>query len=237
MRKVAVEKTAATPSKTCGKPSDADGCLENCYRTGGIVMLKVPVRSLIGLILICTAAHPARAGGQIAQPDQPIAGQSQLFWAQAWWQWLLGIPTSVNPNLDTTGSNASVNNNGPVFFLAGNFGGSSTRTVTVPYGKPVFFPVFNEFFAAINAHGGFDPKPCAPLTISCAVAQASGPVSKASNMSVTIDNITLTNADVGTFRQTSTSFFTVALPQDNVLGVTPIASYNGCWTYPGFVER
>ena len=34
---------------------------------------------------------------------------------------------------------------GPVWFLAGNLGGSSTRTVTIPAGTALFFPVVNTF--------------------------------------------------------------------------------------------
>jgi hypothetical protein len=49
------------------------------------------------------------------------------------WQWALSIPTSVNPLLDTDGTNAVVGQRGPVWFLAGTFsGGTATRTCSVP---------------------------------------------------------------------------------------------------------
>jgi hypothetical protein len=186
-------------------------------------MKKSLIQSLIGISLTFIVAADARATVQIVPPGQTVAGQTQLFWAQAWFQWVLGIPCessttcTQNPNLDPTGAFAGTNNNGPVFFLAGNFGGSSTRTITVPYGKPVFFPVVNSFFFAFSRNGRYDPSPCPnPLTLSCALSQVTN-VSQATNMTVQIDSTTLTNTTITSFRQTSKSFFVVCLPNDNVL--------------------
>jgi hypothetical protein len=200
-------------------------------------MLKLRVQTLIGLFLILAVAPPAQAqiASPIASPSDFIAGQSQLYWAQAWQQWLSGIPAANNPDVDATGQNAGVQNDGPVFFLGGNFGGVSARTITVPYGKPVFFPVVNQFFAAINGDGFYDPTPCPnPPTVSCAVGVLS--VSKASHMSVQIDGIALDNRQIKQFRQTSNSFFAVALPGNNVYGV-PVQNYNSCCsTLPLWVQ-
>lgn len=60
-----------------------------------------------------------------------------------WWQWLLSIPASVNPNLDTTGANCTQGQYDDVWFLAGAFGGTVTRSCTIPANKPVFFPLIN----------------------------------------------------------------------------------------------
>jgi hypothetical protein len=55
-------------------------------------MLKL-AQGLIGaVVLTFGVAHQARAEVQIVPPGNDIAGQSQLFWAQAWWQWALGVP-------------------------------------------------------------------------------------------------------------------------------------------------
>jgi hypothetical protein len=162
-------------------------------------------------------------------PNQAVAGQSQLFWAQALWQWLLGIPVANSPLLDATGANAEVHNNGPVFFLAGNGGGDSARTIDVPYGRPVFFPVIDEVFAGINPEtGNYDPSPCpSPLTVQCAVQQISGFVSAARNMAVEIDRKTLNNSEIQKYRQTSAALFAVKLPGNNLFGA-PIQNYNRC---------
>jgi hypothetical protein len=56
-----------------------------------------------------------------------------------WWQWVLSIPTSKNPQLDTTGENAVIGQYGPVWFLAGFFGGgTATRDCQVPERKDSF---------------------------------------------------------------------------------------------------
>jgi hypothetical protein len=202
-------------------------------------MLRPRVPGVIGLFLVLAVVPPAQAQVQIPPPSQAIAGQSQLYWAQAWWQWLSGIPKANNPDLDVTGNNAAVQNEGPVFFLGGNFGGVSARTIKVPYGKSVFFPVLNQAFAAVDfTSGQYDPSPCSnPPTIQCAIQALS--VTKASNMSVQIDGVSLNNSDIQMHRQTSTSFFAVALSGNNIYG-TPVQNYNRCcsslplWAQDGY---
>jgi hypothetical protein len=67
-----------------------------------------------------------------------------------WWQWALSIPTTVNPQVDTTGKDAVVGQRGKVWFLAGVFAGTSAeRTCSVPEGTALFFPVINS--VQINA--------------------------------------------------------------------------------------
>jgi hypothetical protein len=66
--------------------------------------------------------------------------------ATSWWEWALETPASENPLTDTTGQFAAVNQpNGSVWFLAGNVGGTMVRTITVPSGKALFFPIVNVF--------------------------------------------------------------------------------------------
>ena len=53
-----------------------------------------------------------------------------------WWQWVLSIPVFENPLLDQTGEKCVVGQRGPVWFLAGNFGGGeTTRSCSVPEGN------------------------------------------------------------------------------------------------------
>ena len=56
-----------------------------------------------------------------------------------------GFPPRTIPVLDTTGENADVGQEGPVWFLAGNLGGITVRECAVPEGKALFFPILNEF--------------------------------------------------------------------------------------------
>ncbi len=202
-------------------------------------MLKRALGLIAAVALTLVVARQASAQVQIVPPGNDVAGQSQLFWAQAWWQWALGVPAPHNPQTDPTGADGGVNNNGPVFFLAGNFGGVSTRTITVPRGRTVFFSVLSAFYGAVNQSGNFDPSPCSSLTLTCALQQVTPLQDNATNMGVQIDGIALDNTEIKDFRQTSTSFFTVALPDDNLFGI-PVATYDACcadlpiWVQDGF---
>ena len=65
-------------------------------------------------------------------------------WGGAWWTWLSQMSATLpNPQTDTTGALAHQNNSGPVFFVPGNFGGATTRSFSVPAGKPLLFPILN----------------------------------------------------------------------------------------------
>jgi len=58
----------------------------------------------------------------------------------------LTIPPEQNPVADTNGQFAAVGQSGPVWFLAGTLGGAAERTVTVPAGKALFFPMLNNLW-------------------------------------------------------------------------------------------
>jgi len=58
-------------------------------------------------------------------------------------QWAFPIPAAVNPMLTDGVVDASIGQSGPVWFLAGNGGGTSHRICTVPSGKALFFPLIN----------------------------------------------------------------------------------------------
>ena len=122
-------------------------------------------RTVVGALLLCGALASAHAA-VVVDPTQAVAGMSQLELSQQWWQWALNKPAPSNPVLDTTGGLAQIDNNGPVFFIAGNAGGLSKRSFSVPADKPIFFPVMNgvdiEFPPAPDcpAHPG-NPLQCA----------------------------------------------------------------------------
>src|SRR5215211_1598771 len=56
-------------------------------------------------------------------------------WTARWWQWLTSIPLDRNPAADETGENCDEGQSGPVWFLAGTFGGPNERVCTIPAGK------------------------------------------------------------------------------------------------------
>lgn len=155
-------------------------------------------RNLAGAIAIFGAVGMTQAG--VVDPTQPVAGSTQLQLAEQWLQWALSIDAASNPMLDTTGAYAHVNNLGPVFFVAGNAkGGSSTRTFTVPAGKPIFFPIINAYDIEV---------PGAGCDLACAFGQIAY-VGGATGLYATLDGQDLLTFP--SYRQTSTAFFTVDL--------------------------
>ncbi len=92
-------------------------------------------------------AVPAVAGvdDQIYTNKDVVAGRTIGEWSGAWWQWAWAIPDSVHPLLDSSGFYASQGQSGPVFFIGGSFvPGTYQRTITVPEGKALFFPLLNS---------------------------------------------------------------------------------------------
>lgn len=78
-------------------------------------------------------------------PENKPYGLTYGQWTVRWWQWAHSAPRTVNPLVDDTGVNASINQTGPVWFLAGTFGENKTprRTCVIPRNKSVLFPVIN----------------------------------------------------------------------------------------------
>ena len=95
-------------------------------------------KTLATLALVLLTMTTNRALAQSYPPAKVLAAQ--------WWQWVLAVPASENPLTDTTGQFAAVNQRGRVWFLAGNVsGGTTVRTISVPAGKALFFPIVNVF--------------------------------------------------------------------------------------------
>ena len=110
-----------------------------------------------GLVLVALTSAWADGNGKAQAGEGKHANLSAL-----WWQWVSAQPAVIDadgintyPILDSTGKYASVGQEdgiGPgnkVFFLTGTFGFDVVRTVTVPAGKALFFPILN--YEADNA--------------------------------------------------------------------------------------
>jgi hypothetical protein len=106
---------------------------------------------------------------KVVPPNLNLYGNTYGEWSARWWQWAMSVPASKNPIIDTTGVNCAEAQTGPVWFLAGTFGGSATRKCTVPRGKALLFPVLCTLFG----HGVGDcssPNDCDPNVIRKAAA-------------------------------------------------------------------
>jgi hypothetical protein len=123
-----------------------------------------------------------------------------------WWQWVLSIPSSVNPLLDANGDNCGVGQHGAAWFLAGSWVGPVTRDCDVPHGVPLFFPVINDVnFDTPNQCGQTGPLPSG-FYRGLSKAYIDG----AANLSVVLDG-----KPVSMTRMQS-KVFQLALPVDNV---------------------
>jgi hypothetical protein len=98
-------------------------------------------------VLLSALALPVAAA--VVAPDQPVNGISQDELSIRWWQWMTSYPSAGNPVTDTTGASAGLGSDqGPVahpgvFFLAGNFSGNETRSVTIGSDQAIFLPFVN----------------------------------------------------------------------------------------------
>src|SRR5690349_12936201 len=117
----------------------------------------LPAALLLGAAL---AVMPAALAG-VPSPAYPykakVAGLKTKDWAAQYWQWAYGVPESDSPLYEDVGTAAAVGQRGPVWFLAGAYNdtGTVTRTVVVPEGVSLFFPILAAQLD--NADPGLDP--------------------------------------------------------------------------------
>lgn len=141
-----------------------------------------------------------------------------------WWQWALSIPTAVNPMLDTGGADCMVGQRDSVWFLAGMFfGGTATRTCSVPEGVSLYFPVINSVnFNTPNVCGQQGDISAKDLRAFSAAF-----VDGASNLAAELDGRAIS------LQRVRSDVFEVALSEDNVfdapctgLGNVPAGVYS-----------
>ncbi|WP_369184283.1 signal protein [Streptomyces sp. Y1] len=87
-----------------------------------------------------SAASPgASAAGSGGAPTKLSAAEVQ----GRWWTWAASSASDVNPVSDRDGHLCAQGQKGGIWFLAGSFGETVTRSCTVPAGVPVAFPLVN----------------------------------------------------------------------------------------------
>ena len=153
-------------------------------------------------------------------------GNSPKELSARWQQWALSIPAAVNPQLDTTGANCMIGQNGPLWFLSGVFfGGSAERDCSIPSDKTVFFPVSNA--VSINSPGVCGQ--VGQLSVSELRAMSAAAMDAVTDFSVKLDGQSI-NKLVKSIRS---EVFATVLPEDNVfdapctgLGNVPAGVYS-----------
>jgi hypothetical protein len=140
--------------------------------------------------------------------DSKPYGISYAEWTGRWWQWALSIPKDTNPAADNTGKNCAVNQNGPVWFLAGTFGGADVRSCTIPAGKAVLFSPINSECS----YAEFPNLKTEADLRACAKTQED----HVTSMQVTVDGVTMKDLDKYRLQSPLISFI---FPKNNVVGV------------------
>ena len=164
-----------------------------------------------------TVVRPA----DVFPPRSRPYGKTYGAWGAEWWKWVLSIPAAQNPITDPTGEFGSLNQSGPVWFLAGTYGTTAERTITIPQGKGIFFPIFNYF----NDYPCPEPPPFQPVpgqTLEAFLAEgAAAFVNNATTLAVQVDGLEL--ADPFRYRAASSLVTFTAHPSQVALDpcITP----------------
>ena len=146
-------------------------------------------------------------------------------WTARWWQWALSIPEEINPAADETGENCHEGQSGPVWFLAGTFGGLNERVCTIPAGKSILFPVIN----AECSYAEYPGLRSESELRECAVSSNEG----VNELMVTIDGKAIAESQLRSYRIQS-PLFEVNFPRGNIFGVAEGPSQavsDGFWVF------
>lgn len=120
--------------------------------------MKRQIKKIISVLLtvcfvlsITAATVSAKAGNPnpgVLPVNSNSYGNTYEQWSEKWWQWTISIPAPINPILAPTGFyDASIGQSGNVWFLAGTDNKTGIeRTVEIPAGKAIFFPIVNVLF-------------------------------------------------------------------------------------------
>ena len=185
-------------------------------------------QGFVAVVIVTVLALVTMASALDNGKRQEGQGQYAQLTAQ-WWQWILEQPVTGNPNLDATGDDAA--NGQPredIFFLAGTFGGTATRTFSVPANTALFFPLLNSL--------GLAPKPAPqPKQGENQVPQlrtlfAAPLIDSVTELHVTLDDVSLVDSVA---RVKSPVFHFTQPDEDSLLGVpgTFTGVSDGYWLF------
>lgn len=176
----------------------------------------LPAALLLGAALAVVPAAMAGVPSPAMAYKGKVAKIKNQDWVARWWQWAYGAPEGVSPLYDDVGTMAAVGQSGPVWFLCGAYNdtGSVSRTVVVPEGVYLFFPIVAAQLD--NADPGY-----APLTLDGLYASVKefADAVDVPGLTCSVDNVAI--LDLAKRRVVSTPFKYVAVP-----GSTPDVLYN-----------
>jgi hypothetical protein len=146
-------------------------------------------------------------GLELYAPDSKPFGRTYAEWTARWWQWVLSIAKTENPLVDENGKSCAINQNGPIWFLAGTLKGPAERSCAIPADKAILFPVIN-FEASVAEGDGTKDEELA--------ARAKFEMDQITNIRAMISG---TNVNELKQYRIQSPPFNVTLDEDNVLGL------------------
>ncbi len=182
-------------------------------------MKKLNGKLAVLALVAALAAARAPAGNpnpRVLPPGSAPNNLSYGAWSDAWWQWALSIPAADSPLNDPTGANAAIGQSGPVWFLAGTQGGDAERTVTVPAGKMVLFPLVTYVWVNTPQYG--DPE-WSPEQEAFARAYIASFIDTAYDLTCQIDGRQVTNLQAYRFQTPVGGAQMVTRPEGNIFGI------------------
>jgi hypothetical protein len=146
-------------------------------------------------------------GLELYAPDSKPFGRTYAEWTARWWQWVLSIAKTENPLVDENGKSCAINQNGPVWFLAGTLKGPAERSCAIPADKAILFPVINFEASVAEGDGTTDEE---------LAARAKFEMDQITNIRAMISG---TNVNELKQYRIQSPPFNVTLDEDNVLGL------------------
>ncbi|MFO7566315.1 MAG: hypothetical protein R6X02_26970 [Enhygromyxa sp.] len=116
--------------------------------TTDTIVHKIIIGSLVAIGLSLGPTFTAAAENDDDDDDLQTLDAKASARAGEWWQWSLAFAVDENPILDPDGRFCELGQDHEVWYLAGTFGGSVTRSCTVPADAPLFFPLLNWIYLA-----------------------------------------------------------------------------------------
>jgi hypothetical protein len=176
--------------------------------------LTTVTTAILGVLVVIPSitlfAHADNINPNVYPIDSKPYGIPYAEWTAKWDQWFISMPQQTNAADDPTGKFCAVNQNGPVWFLAGTTGGSAERTCTIPTGKAILFPV-------VNSECSYIENPTAK-TESDLISCAKQDNNRATNLQATLDGHKLQQLEK--YRVVS-PLVEVTFPNNNLFGVAP----------------
>lgn len=157
--------------------------------------------------LVITRAPSPPGDGLVFPAGEVVYGATLGQWSARHWQWTVSFPIGSNPGQDATGTSCGADQEGPVFFLPHNF-----PPCSVPADKIIYVPIVGTECSTAEPppyHGETEDE-----LRSCAVAE----VDRYAGIIVRVDGVLV--PDLSSHR-ISSPLFTLTLPENNVLGVSP----------------